>query len=350
MKARNTTLKIFSGGTDIFPALENYFKSFKYSDSIKSEADTAEIVLADAAHNLLKKGVIPAKNSELNINIIKQNWNSRILTETNPTLNLPLGYFELDKIIYQGTPTELHLKLTTIPSKKGLRGVERHVSWENTTLNRIAADIAARAGLQLFYDVEDIEIKRAEQNSSDLAFLKTLCRNNGLNLKIADKKMIIFDAETYENKSPVITVARDGEILKQFSFEMKSDDVYSDANVNFLGNGISDLLSNFGVDLGEFGGLISDFASTDSGGDVLNINEHIADLAEGERLKKSLLHDKNKDELTARFTFSGSFSFLAGNTFEVTGFDMFDGKYICDRTEHNISDGYTTTVQAHRGK
>lgn len=354
MKARNTEVKISGGGTDFSAAFEPFFKSFKYSDSIQSEADTCELVLADTAHNLLQRGIIPAKGSELIINIVKNNWNSKILTEIAPTLNLPLGAFFFDNLIFQGPPTELHLKFTSVPLKKGVRGVNRNFAWENTTLNRIALDIAMRAGLQLFFDAPDIQVKRVEQKESDLSFLKQLCKNNGLNLKIADKKLIVFDAEKYENKSPVIVVAYDTEIIKHFNFEINSDDVYSDATINFLGNGIMDLLGGgdiFGGVLGELGGdLLNNFASNNDGGDVLNINEHISDFAEGERLRKARLHDKNKKELTVRFTFSGSFSFLAGNTFEVTGFSIFDGKYICDRTEHNISDGYTTNVTAHRVK
>ena len=343
MLARHTKIDI----GEYTAKLERYITAFKYSDTIKSEADTAEITLADNEHKLLSAGVIPAKNSALNITIVKNNWNSQSL-QGDSSLSLPLGSFELDKLIYKGVPTELILKLTSVPSKKGLRGVVRNKAWENTTLNQVAADIAGRAGLKLFYDAENIEVERVEQNQPDLPFLKTLCKNNGLNLKIADGKLIIFDIEKYEKNSPVITLSPNLPIIKNFNFEANSADIYSGANVNFLPNGISDLLSDFGVDLGDFGGLLNDFAGTDDGGDTLNINEHIATVAEGERLKKSLLHEKNKNEWKVRFTLSGSFSFLAGNTFQVEGYGFFNGRYLIESSEHNISNGYTTNVTAYR--
>ena len=346
MKARNTTIKIYSGGSDVTALYP--LESFKYSSSIDGEADTVEMELADVKRVILENR-LPARGSAFTFVIYKNSWNSKILTENAPSLSLPLGCFELDEINYS-SPSKLTLKLTSVPNRAGLRGIERDRSYEETNLQKIAADIAGRAGLRLNYAVnEEIKINRAEQSGeSDLSFLEKLCKNNGLNLKLYDNQIVIFDAAEIEKNAPVIEITPDLPIIIRHSFKVKSADVYDSAAVSFLPNGIGEIAGLFG-DI--FESIFGEKTTSDSGDNILKINQKTRSTAESERLAKSKLREKNKKEFTLNLTVSGSFSFVAGNTFTIKNFgDLFDGKYICDRVDHEIGSngGYTTQVQAHK--
>lgn len=346
MKARRTTIKIYSGGSDVTALYP--LESFKYSSSVESEADTVELELADVERVILENR-LPARGSAFTFVIYKHSWNTKILTENAPSLSLPLGSFELDEIDFSSPPTKLKLKLTSVPNRAGLRGIERSRSYEETNLQKIAADIAGRAGLRLVYDVqEEIEVKRAEQSGeSDLSFLEKLCKNNGLNLKLYDNQIVIFDAVQYESLNPVIELTPQLPIIIRYSFKVKSADIYDSAAVSFLPNGI-DFGDIPGV-LGDIFTSIFDSATVENGGSELKINQKTRSTKESERLAKAKLRDKNKKEFTLNLTVSGSFSFMAGNNFTVKNFgDLFDGKYICDRVDHSISNGYTTQVTAHK--
>ena len=342
MKARNTEIIITGGSFNYAP----HITEFKYSDSIESEADTVEMTLADNEKKLLSAGAIPERGTEFSFSILKKNWNSLALEKEN-ALSLNLGSFQFDELDCSGPPSKLVLKFTSVPLKSGSRGVNRDFAFEDTTLLKIAGDIAARAGLNLSYDAPEIEIKRAEQSGlSDFAFLESLCKKNSLNMKVHNKQLIIFDAEKFEAAEPVITLTPDLPIILHYNFKVKSTDIYEGANVSFLQNGIFDIAGAVGDMFGiDFVGTSTKNAS----GNVLNINSVVRSNAEGERLSKAALREKNKNEFKLNLNLSGSFSFVAGNTFTVSGFNsLLDGKYIVVRSTHAIDAGYTTSVNAHK--
>jgi hypothetical protein len=274
-----------------------------------------------------------------------------VFQQAAPSLSLPLGTFEVDEIVHRYPPSEVVLKFNSIPAKAELRGIKRDKSWEQTTLEQIAGDIASRAGLQLFYDAESVDIKRAEQSGeSDLSFLKKLCDNTGLNLKIHDKKIVVFEALKYESKSPIITLNyNDPPVIIKLDAKTTSSAIYKEAQVSYKGNNVAEWLWSL------FGG--NDFFSstakiaggTGGGAGVLNINQKVNDEAEAERLARAKLREENKKEFTLDLNLMGSFSFIAGNVFTLKGHGLFDGNYICDRTDHVAGEsGYTTRVSAHR--
>ena len=336
MQARYTELQI-SGGFNFLP----YLEEFKYSDSIESEADTVEVTLSDNERKNLAT-LIPARGTEFQFAIVKHDTN---------TQSLNLGNFELDKIRYAGPPTQVKLYFNSLPNKSGARGIANDTSWEDTTLQKIASDIAGRTGLNLIYEVSnDPEIKRAEQSGeSDFEFLERLCRKNSLNMKVHNKQLIIFDAEEYEGRGAVMTLTPYLEMVTHFEFNANSADIYSGAEVKFLPNGISDIVGGISSFLGgEIGGLLNSFTGENGGGN-LNINERVHSKAEAEKLSKGAVREKNKNEFKANFDLVGNVEVLAGICFNVAGFgNVFDGKYICDRTEHTLGNGYTTRIQAHK--
>ena len=320
---------IFINGTEAKP-LYPLLKSFKFVDNT-DEADTAELTFFDEERKFMLGGV--PRNSQIKLAL------------RDGILHFDCGTFELDKISCKGVPSECTLKLNSVSNSAGLRGTEKNRAWENTNLKKIAGDIAADAGLTLLYEADEVSINRAEQNSSDLSFLKKLCKNHGLNLKIYDGKLIIFDAKKYEEKAAVGEISYGDKRLLSYNFDANAVDIYSTANTNFSGGGS---VANWLLDLLGIDDLISTSFDSGSSGNVLTINEKVDSLADAEKLSQSKLREKNKNEWTANLNLVGNFDYAAGNNLELSNFGIYSGKYCIDTATHSLSNGYTTQLKLHR--
>lgn len=326
MLARRTEILI-NGRAD----LNQYVKSFKYSDTIKNEGDTCEITLADVDKSFLN-GAANLKGVSFDLALKRENQIWRI------------GNFEVDKVTNKFPPSECTLALNSVPQSAG-RGEDKHKSWEQTNLSAVASDIAAQCGLSLFYDAEDFEIKRLEQSGEpDLKFLKRICQNYGLSVKVHDKKLIVFSEERYESKAAVQSISSDDARLINFSATASATDIHGGAEVSFSSNNISEwLFGFFGGNLfkGSFGG--------GSGSGNLNIVEKVNNQSEAETLAKSNLREKNKNEWTANLTLVGDFNFVAGINIELVKFGLHSGKYILERVDHNLNEqGYTVKINCRK--
>lgn len=357
MRARFASANFYINGENVYGKLAPFLKSIKYSDSLENEADTVEITLADATHNLLTEWK-PARGTEVFVELVKTSWNSRVWTEELPEEILPLGVFETDEIVDSYPPSQCVIKLNSIPNRAKVRNVNKDKSWEQVNLSKIARDIANDAKLKLFYDTpDDPEIKRVEQSGeSDLSLLKRICSNYGLNLKVSDGKLIIFDAEKYESKSPIFVLDWNVPIIKHFEGTATINQIYKDAHISFKSNNVADFLWGLFGGLDLFQGtsgvdLSKNFAGVSGGAadNVLNLNQKVNSEAEAKKIAKKKLREKNKEEMTVTLDLMGSFSFCAGNVFQLINHGVYSGNYLVDRSDHSLStSGYETKVSAHR--
>lgn len=349
--ARNTTLTVTANGNDISKYISPYLKTFSFTDSIESEADTAEITLADVEQQFLTAW-FPDRGARLNVAINKNNWRNADTVDT-----LTLGNFELDESTYsfsKGGGSVIKIKLNSICNSYGIRFQKHYRSWENVRFEKICRDIANDAGLTLFYMTDNPEVKRAEQSyESDLAFLKKQCSSNGFLLKVNDGKLIICDAYTYESRDSILTLKRDDPRILSFDGRATVNQIYGDVNISYVSNEITNSLLGMLVGFlsGKTGLTLPNLTSLAHGaGDlVLEINRRIDNPAQAQRLAKKLLREKNKDEITCNLKIVGDFNFLAGNNITLSGFGFYDGKYCLDRTSHTIGqNGYTASLDLHK--
>ena len=223
-----------------------------------------------------------------------------------------------------------------------MKSVGKSRSWEQVTLSKIASDVATGGGMLLFYDTsEDPLIERAEQSEeSDLKFLHRLCRDQGLALKVNDRKIIIFDIEKYEAASAVETIDRTSALLKRFSVRTTLNEVYSKCEVKYKNGRKGELIS------GSYssGGVLSSVFGT--GGKTLKINKKVATVGEAERLARKELKAANRAETKMQMTLVGDMNLRAGATILLEGFEVFDGKYLIEKATHSVgTGGYETTVE-----
>ena len=326
MQARRHKIRVLYDENDISEDIAPFVKSFTFEEKVSDEADSAAITLHDR-DNLFIADWFPTKASILRISIVR--------IDENGEESLDLGQFEVDTVENTLSPSECKLKLVSIPNSSELRATDKSRSWEKIPLSKIAKDIADNAHLELFFQtVEDPIIDRVEQDGeSDLSFLKKLCKKSGCALKITDSQLIIFDVEDCEKRDIVATISKDSGKIKQFNLKTKTIEVYKSCEISYQHGIKSELIT-------------AEFQDpSKSSGKRLKIREKVETQAEAERLARKRLREKNSEETTGNFTMIGDFSLLSGNTVEISGFGIYDGKYLISRSTHDLSNGYTTRIE-----
>lgn len=340
--------------TDLSDDIAPYFLSLSYTDNLSNSADDITLTLEDRAA-LWAHEWMPDRGAQLDVTIQTLNWDTLI----EGLKTLPLGVFEIDEIELSSLPSVVQIKGMSIIGTAQLRGVEHNRAWENVTLQKVCQDIADANGLQLFYDCDDeIKLERTEQNyQSDLEFLQKLCTDNGLALKVAADKLIVFDEYKYESKEPVICVRHPRMVvvpeqqgtstqeqlivinkLESYRFRIKTRDVYKACHLKYQKRKKNAVIE----------ATFTAPDKKDMDGLTLEISDHADSIPEAERIAKKKLRDKNKEEITGSMTMRGNLNLVAGIVVKIEGFGQFDGKFIITKATHDLGDGYTTSIDIRR--
>ena len=322
MQARRTTAKIFIDAADVTRDLSPYIKKISYEDLLSGETDSLTLELEDRKA-LFIGDWFPERGSTLRVILVNDN-------------ELDLGSFEVDELDYSFPPSNFKLKANSCPEGTALRQIDSSRSWENTQLSVIARDIAAEAGVQLFYKTqEDPQIVRAERgDESALAFLQKLCRKYYLALKFSDGQLIIFDEKELDAQEPALTIKRGDNIFKRLHVTASLTEVYKACEVTYK-HGKQDKLFRATCD-----------DPRKSKGKTLKINRRVESQAECERVAENELRDKNKREFKLNLICAGDFRLVAGNVFALEGFGVFDKNWLIEKATHSIGDGYEVRLEA----
>jgi len=250
---------------------------------------------------------------------------------------LNCGTFEIDSAKLAGPPMKTTLSGTSIPYTSTLRMQKKCRSWENTSLQAIAAQIAAEAGLSLMYEcAENPKYSKKEQvQQSDIRFLQTLCHAEGKALKITALSVVIFDKQDYDGKPPIKTITYGSSDILSFNLSTNmKDTAYTSCHVSYSDSEKKETI--------EYTFTPDSSAGT---GQVLEINEKVADTAEAMRIAKKRLREKNEGEITASFSMVGDVQLVAGVGGQLRGFQSFDRKYRVKSAKHKLLGGYTTDIE-----
>lgn len=346
--ARRIKPTVLYNKKDISADINPFIKSLSYTDNMTGEADDIQITLEDKM-NLWSNSWMPEKGASLDVKLVSAYWDSIYALEQE----LRAGTFEIDEISCSFSPSEVSIKGTSVPDGSStLRGVERTRSWEKVTLVKIAQDIAEGAKMELVYEPEEIpELDRVEQSDeSDLFFLSKLCKDNGLALKVFDRKLVVFSEVSYEQAEATLCIVKPGtsyteekdmvyvHSILSASFTSKVRDIYKACHVRYQKGKQKELIEYTFIDP----------AKKDTEGRVLKVNEEVSSVAEAERLAKRKLREKNCEEVSGSISCVGNFKLLASTIVKVLGFGAFDGKYIITRASHSIASGYTVSIDVRR--
>lgn len=334
MEARRVSILINYQGVDITDEISKDLLDFEYTDNASGDSDSVSLTLKDEKHIWLNNW-FPEKGDLILPKIITTNWR-----RNGDKQVLSCGRFFVDEPNYDGRPSSLTLNAVSSPLNSNFSSVPRSKSWRNITLKAIAQDISKRAALKLEYignNNPKFDIKE-QTEKSDSAFLKDLCDQEGLAMKVTDAKVVIFDENEFEKREAVTTVNESNDIVVSYSFKTSlANTSYDGVNVKYYDSSIGEVIS-FLYSLGEL--------NEDS--KIYQLNKKVRSGDEARRIAQKTLRQLNKRETLVSLQLVGNVELLGGVCINLTGFGPFSGKYYITKATHSIGNGYGVSINARK--
>lgn len=199
--------------------------------------------------------------------------------------------------------------------------------WRDVTLFTVCGDIARNNGLTFKpYSIKNYTYKTVTQlEEADLAFLQRICTNEGYVVKVYDNNLIVYSEYEFEQAQTVGTI-QPADVQPNYAFKLAPNMVQSVTLKHADING--KLLLHTEQDKNRAG----------------KHEKHIVNVNTIEELKRrcrAYLRAYNRNAITAVFTMALRTSITAGNTVDVKGFKMFDGKYFVYRAYFDLINNTT---------
>lgn len=311
---RRATVDTIYGGSNITSYISRFMESFSYTDVASGASDSISVTLHDVK-NEWGRGWTPAKGDRIANICYFNDW-----AHDGDNWFLICGNFEVDDITLSGMPRTVSFGGASIPVNELFNAEERTKTWENVSVQEIAGEIAARAGIAMYYEAETIVIESLEQDKqTDCKFLYSVCSQYGLAMKVFYDKVIIFDEGIYENRAPVITLLEKDIIDWKYNTTLSG--TYTGAKISYSDPGTGD---DHEVVVG-------------GGSRILNINK-TADNAEDARKKAiSELNNANKKAETMSIVIMARKNIVSAACIGVAGLGLPDGNYYIDKVVTKVS-------------
>ncbi|QJT10228.1 phage late control D family protein [Oceanidesulfovibrio marinus] len=334
MQSRAATIQLRYLGRDISGDIAPFVKSFAYTDNAHGQADDLRIDMDDRDH-LWKGDWLPRKGDTVSASIIcLEGWDG----PGSSPVSIPCGSFQVDEVeISVGSGDTISLKAVSSMTQNTIRKEVKTRAWENGSLRQVFLDISEQAGFELSWQADDVQFSRLDQRAeTDIAFMKRVADEFGLNLKINDATIIVFAGERYDAKPASFSISRGQSNLRTLNLRTKATDVYKACEVSYHDPKDKQLKTYT-------------FTPPDSpaGSRVLRVNQIAEDVAMAEKKAKAALRKKNQQEVEGDVALMGEPRLLAGMNLSLSGFRRFDGIYAVEQVRHGFdrSAGYTTSAK-----
>lgn len=328
--SRKAYLELFIDGFNVTDHIERDALTFSYTDNSGQSADGQPEVddISITIQNRDKKWLehwFPQEGDRIDARIITEDW----------TGILDAGSFVLDKVSMSGWPHTVNIGGLAMPADTEFSGAERSRSWSGATMREIAESIAANCKMPLLYQAQYNPVLEfvSQARESDKVFLYNLCRKYGLTVKLFSSHIVIYDMEQLEQGKPVAVLFQ--ETMLSYSLESTITNTGYSACVACYTNADGKLL--------EYEYRISGKTNK-----VYRYSTPLGSLGEAQRVAKAKLRELNLGEVSLSCSVPGNTNLVAGSCVSLGGFGNYDGTYLIDKATHDVGDGYTTTLQAHR--
>lgn len=326
-RARRAFVRIRYNNTDITEDIGDDLKEFSYTDAASGESDSISLTLKDREKKWMG-GWMPEKGSNISADIIFKDW-----AHEGDDWEMYCGEFEVDDVSLSGPPAVCKIKAVSIPRSEAFNEKERTKNWQNITVKEIAEEIAGRAGIELFYDAEEISIRVLEQDKqTDCKFLYAVCKKYGLAMKVFANKIVIFDEAAYEAADTMIPLYYDD--FTKFSYNSTLAGTYTGAKLAYMDPAESEIHT---VEVGD-------------GSRIMEMNEEADNAKDAERKAIAALNNANKKDATFSGTVMPKRGIIASSCINIEGFGKLDGIYYIDEVVTKISRNSASkqSISAHR--
>ncbi len=312
-RARRAELDVSYEHINITDNIKECLKRFSYTDIVSGGSDSVSIEVQDRDRKWMG-GCLPQKGDHMSASANFRDW-----TGDGDNWEMYCGEFEVDDVSMSGPPASCSIKAVSIPRSEAFNDEERTKNWEDVTVREIAAEIAGRAGIDLFYQAEDISVKAMEQDGqTDCKFLYSVCEKYGLAMKVFAGRIVIFDEAQYEGAEAVDTLCY--EDFNRYSYNSTLAGTYTGAKISYTDPGTGE----------------DHIVMVGGPNRIMEINEE-ADSAEDARRKAvAALNNANKKETTFGGTVMARKTLISGCCVKLTGFGAPDGIYYLDQVVTKI--------------
>lgn len=318
-----------AAGSSASTEISRYLEEFVYTDPATGESDSASLRLCNMSFQWANT-YLPKKGDKFTAAIGLINW-----TYQGELKRFECGTFCCDDRSFV-FPEECTATIsgTSVPEKQSFRCTTRSRTWQDITLEELARQIAGTYNLSLSYTGPSIRIGSKEQSDKDdCSFLKDLCGDYGLYIKVYRGKVIIYDAAEFEARDPVCAI--DYAEVAAGSYNSTLAGTYTSAKIKYSdGNNEQEYTYTQG-----------------SGGRELTVNGKVDSLEDARIKAKAKLEEENRKAETISITaYAAGREISAGETFLFTGAYEMSGKYFVDKVTHKVSaaDGYMIDIEAHK--
>ncbi|MCB2186938.1 MAG: hypothetical protein KQJ78_11005 [Deltaproteobacteria bacterium] len=326
-ETREAKLELMYRGVD----LAGYSLSAQYTDHAHGKLDELTVSLED--RELAWQGPwFPQKSDTVHAAIICRNWFAE-----GDFWRLECGTFRIEEVTLSGPPDQVEVRCTSAQTLQNARTQKKSKAHENTDLLTIATGVAGQAGLMLDWQGKNRSYERVDQaEESDLQFLRRLSLDSGNSLKVAEEKLIVYQAQDWDQKGPHLELVRGQQWIKAYRFGTTTHDLYRGAVCQYW------MPKEKRYIRGEYSA--PDAPET---GEMLVVNQPVADEGEAQRVAQDCLRKKNRRELTAEVTLVGDPRRRATEVVALAGFGAYSTRYFADTATHSIDSGsgYVTALK-----
>jgi phage protein D len=173
--------RLEADGTDLTSVIADRLLSIRVTDLAGQQSDSLEVTLDDRAAQV----PVPRSGAWLKVWL---GW------RTQGQAPVYMGSYAVDEVDLSNGPRSMVIKATAAQTAPELVKEQRSQSWHDTTLSKVATEIAKRNGLQLVLKgkIGDVKIKHEDQTSeSDQSFLTRLAEKYGATIKPADGTLVV---------------------------------------------------------------------------------------------------------------------------------------------------------------
>lgn len=322
MNPRHTKVLIEFKKKKFKKKIDTYLESFTYTDNASGESDSIDISVSNR-NKVWSTKWLPEKGDVLTAKIMQKYWRNL----GKKTLTLNCGTFYVDDLTYTGRPLTCSMGAISCPVYDKFNTEEVTKTWENTSVQQIANEVAKAAGLAVYYDANTITIASVEQsNQTNCSFLSSLCNDFGLAMKIYSNKIVILDEEKLEEKKAACNITETGTI--KWTYNETMDGTYTGAKFTYTN---PDNDQTIEVNIG-------------GGSRIKNISVSANNLMEAQLKGIAALNNENKKAITASITIPADSRIYAGTNVNLKGFGELNGKYFVEKVKHSVGSGYTMTL------
>lgn len=316
---------------DISEDISPYLLSISIIDNLEGELDSVRISLLNEDNKFLNPKWSLEKKEILEIGLRTLNWESEI------------DGFQYRKLgIYYIDEKNFDKKIATwkgVSAPLNARNQKNSKTWASISLKRLGEEFSKKYGLEFQYYVsEEITLTDLRQeNETDFSFLNKIAKEEGIKLKITNKKMVLFSEKEFQDKEIAWTI--DLSKVVDYSIKDISNDIYDAVEITefdpiALKN--KKVVKTKAELEGKVGGTKNKVLKVKARSKSNDLNRYCL----------KMLEQVNKKEKTLTITTVGDKNIYAGLTFNLINAGIYNGKYMAKKVKHTLPN-FTTELEAY---